>query len=89
MGREVGVVVTGGNPAGHTRGTSERSLRSGLNSVLGFGSSTQIFFGQPVIDLCLLNIMLLLLLLYFNRTVLSTLSLSFFFGFFKITYKAL
>ena len=36
MRREVGVVVTGGNPAGHTRGTSERSLRSGLNSVLGF-----------------------------------------------------
>ena len=36
MRREVGVVVTGGNPAGHTRGTSARSLRSGLNSVLGF-----------------------------------------------------
>ena len=36
MGREVGVVITDGNPAGHTGGTSERSLRSGLNSVLGF-----------------------------------------------------
>ena len=36
MGREEAVVVTDGNPAGHTRGTSERSLRSGLNSVLGF-----------------------------------------------------
>ena len=36
MGREVGVVITDGNPAGHPCGTSEKSLRSGLNSVLGF-----------------------------------------------------
>ena len=88
MGREVGVVITDGNPAGHTNGTSERSLRSGLNSVLGFWVQYPDFLCPASDRFMLVKHYVVAVVVMFQQDS-AIYSLFFFFAFFKITYKAL
>ena len=90
MGREVGVVITDGNPAGHTGGTSERSLRSGLNSVLGFWVQYPDFL-CPAGDRFMLvkHYVVAAVVVIFQQDSAIYSLFFFFFAFFKITYKAL
>ena len=89
MGREVGVVITDGNPAGHTGGTSERSLRSGLNSVLGFWVQYPDFLCPAGDRFMLVKHYVVAVVVIFQQDSAIYSLFFFFFAFFKITYKAL